>query len=51
MVMIFVLPVLLGIGAARCASLSFYGTVILTVVPFAIIPVALGSALTLMLPH
>jgi ABC-2 type transport system permease protein len=49
MVMIFLMPVLVGVGAARCASPLFYGTAILTVVPFAIIPVALGSALTLML--
>jgi ABC-2 type transport system permease protein len=49
MVVAFIAPVLLGVGAARCAPAGFYLTAALTVVPFAIIPVALGSAATLML--
>jgi ABC-2 type transport system permease protein len=49
MVVMFVTPVLLGVGAARCAPPGFYLTAVLTVVPFAIIPVAVGSAATLLL--
>ena len=49
MVVAFIAPVLLGVGVARCAPLGFYVTAALTVVPFAIIPVALGSGATLML--
>ena len=47
MVIIFMTPVLAGIGVGRCAPLAFYLTAAATVVPFAIIPVALGSACTL----
>ena len=47
MVVIFMAPVLVGIGVGRCAPLAFYATAVATVVPFAIIPVALGSACTL----
>ena len=49
MVVIFLLPVLLGVGIARCAPCIFYVTVLLTIVPFAIIPVAIGTAVTLLL--
>ncbi len=49
MVVVFLLPVLSGIGVAKCAPWSFVGTAALTVVPFVIIPVALGSAITLLL--
>ncbi len=49
MVVIFLIPVLAGVGAARCAPLGFYVTAALTVPPFAVIPVALGSAVTLFL--
>ncbi|MEY4635924.1 MAG: hypothetical protein RJA55_1722 [Acidobacteriota bacterium] len=49
MVVVFLVPVLAGIGFAKCAPWAFVATVILTVVPFVIIPVALGSALTLAL--
>jgi len=49
MVVIFLVPLLLGLGLARCAPASFYLTAILTVVPFAVIPVALGTAATLLL--
>ena len=49
MVVIFMTPVLLGVGAARCAPVGYYITAMLTVVPFATIPVALGSASTLVL--
>src|SRR5688572_5556799 len=47
MVVIFMTPVLAGIGVGRCAPMAFYLTAAATVVPFAIIPVALGSACTL----
>jgi len=49
MVVIFLVPVLVGVGVARCAPASFYLTAVATVVPFSIIPVALGSAITLLL--
>ena len=49
MVVIFVAPVLAGVGAARCAPLGFYVTGALTILPFSIIPVAVGSAATLLL--
>jgi ABC-2 type transport system permease protein len=49
MVIVFVTPVLLGIGAARCAPPAYYATALLTVAPFAVIPVAVGSAATLLL--
>jgi ABC-2 type transport system permease protein len=49
MVVIFLVPVLLGIGRARCAGIAFYAATVLTVVPFAIIPVAAGTAVTLLL--
>ena len=49
MVVMFLTPVLLGIGAARCAPPSFYAAAVLTVAPFAAIPVAGGAAMTLFL--
>ena len=49
MVIVFLIPVLAGIGFAKCAPWSFVATVVLTVVPFVTIPVALGSAVTLLL--
>ena len=49
MVVIFLAPVLVGVGRARCAGPAFYATALLTVVPFAVIPVAAGAALTLLL--
>jgi ABC-2 type transport system permease protein len=49
MVVIFLVPVLMGVGWARCAGPAFYATAILTVVPFSIIPVAAGTAVTLLL--
>jgi ABC-2 type transport system permease protein len=49
MVVIFLVPLLLGLGIARCAPPSFYVTALLTVVPFAVIPVAIGTAATLLL--
>jgi ABC-2 type transport system permease protein len=49
MVVIFIVPVLAGIGRARCAGAGFYATAILTIVPFSVIPVAAGTATTLLL--
>jgi ABC-2 type transport system permease protein len=49
MVVIFLVPVLIGVGRAKCAGFAFYVTALLTVVPFAIIPVAAGTAVTLLL--
>jgi ABC-2 type transport system permease protein len=49
MVVVFLVPVLAGIGVARCAPASFYLTAVLTIVPFVVIPVAAGSAATLLL--
>ena len=49
MVVIFLAPVLMGVGLARCAPISFYLTSVLTIVPFAVIPVAVGTACTLLL--
>jgi ABC-2 type transport system permease protein len=49
MIVVFLAPLLLGVGLARCAPWSFFVIAVLTVVPFAIIPVALGTAATLLL--
>ena len=49
MVVVFLLPVLAGVATAKCASPAFVVTATLTVVPFVVIPVALGSAITLLL--
>jgi ABC-2 type transport system permease protein len=49
MVVVFLLPVLAGIAFAKCASWWFVVTAAMTVVPFVVIPVALGSAVTLLL--
>jgi len=47
MVVVFITPVLAGVGLARGAPPSFYATALLTVIPFVMIPVALGSMITL----
>lgn len=49
MVVVFVLPVLLGVGLARCAGPGFYLAAFTTVLPFVLIPVSLGSLVTLLL--
>jgi ABC-2 type transport system permease protein len=46
---IFLAPVLAGVGRARCAGPGFYAAAALTVVPFSIVPVAGGTAVTLLL--
>jgi ABC-2 type transport system permease protein len=47
MVVAFVLPVLLAVGLARCAPAGYYLTAVASVVPFVLIPCALGSLVTL----
>ena len=49
MVVAFLLPVLVGVGLARCAPVGFYLTAVVTVVPFVVIPSALGAMVTLAL--
>jgi ABC-2 type transport system permease protein len=49
MVVVFMAPVLLGVGLARCAGLLYYVVSALTLVPFALIPSALGATVTLLL--
>jgi ABC-2 type transport system permease protein len=49
MVVVFLTPVLVGVGAARCAPFLFYATAVLVIVPFAIIPVSVGAASTLLI--
>ncbi|MFL6278762.1 MAG: putative ABC transporter permease subunit [Vicinamibacterales bacterium] len=46
MVVVFLTPVLLAIGIARCAPYAFYAIAMLTIVPFTVIPVVLGTAVT-----
>jgi ABC-2 type transport system permease protein len=49
MVVVFLVPVLAGIGIAKCAPWSFVAVATLTVAPFVVIPVGLGTAVTLLL--
>jgi ABC-2 type transport system permease protein len=49
MVVAFLVPALLAVGAARCAGAGYYATIAFVLVPFVIIPVALGCAVTLLL--
>ena len=49
MVAVFVLPILGGVGAARCAPWWFYGSALVTLLPFMVIPVVVGAAATLTL--
>jgi ABC-2 type transport system permease protein len=49
MVVIFLAPVLMGIGRARCAGAAFYVAAFATTIPFAVLPVAAGSLVTLFL--
>ena len=46
MVLVFLAPVLAGLGYGRCVPTGYYVTAILTVVPFAVIPVVAGTACT-----
>ena len=49
MVVIFLAPVLIGVGRARCAGAGFYIAALAATVPFAVLPVAAGSLMTLFL--
>jgi ABC-2 type transport system permease protein len=49
MVVVFLAPVLMGVGLARCAPPAYYATAVLAVAPFVVIPVAVGAAVTLVL--
>jgi ABC-2 type transport system permease protein len=49
MVVTFLAPVLLALGMVRCAGPGYYLGAALTVVPFVMIPVAIGSLVTLFL--
>jgi ABC-2 type transport system permease protein len=49
MVVVFMVPALAGIGLARCAPASFYLSAAVTIVPFVVIPVAIGAGVTLLL--
>ncbi|HET7220199.1 MAG TPA: hypothetical protein VFJ02_19220 [Vicinamibacterales bacterium] len=49
MVVAFLIPLLAGVGLARCAAPPFYLTAALIVAPFVMIPIALGAATTLAL--
>ena len=49
MVAAFLLPVLLAVGLARCAGPGYYLTALLTLVPFVLVPCAVGSVVTLVL--
>lgn len=49
MVVVFLVPVLAGVGRARCAGGTFYLTAVFTIVPFVVIPVAAASTVTLFL--
>ena len=49
MVIFFMAPILLAVGVASCAPPGFYLTAALAVVPFVVIPVAIGAGITLLL--
>jgi ABC-2 type transport system permease protein len=49
MVATFMAPVLLAVGMARCAGPLYYAAGLLSLLPFVVIPVAVGSVLTLIL--
>ncbi len=49
MVVVFLVPVLAGIATAKCVSPLFVFTALAAIVPFVVIPIAIGSAITLML--
>ena len=49
MVVVFIVPVLAGVGLAHCAPASYYPMAILAITPFVLIPIAIGTAVTLLL--
>jgi len=49
MVVVFVIPVLIGVGLGHCVPPRYYVLSVLAVAPFVVIPVAIGTAVTLLL--
>ena len=49
MVVVFIIPVLAGVGLAHCAPAAYYPMALVAVTPFVMIPVAIGAAVTLLL--
>ncbi|HTM24815.1 MAG TPA: hypothetical protein VL225_06460 [Vicinamibacterales bacterium] len=49
MVVVFIVPALAGVGLAHCAPPSYYAVSVAAVAPFVVIPVAIGTAVTLLL--
>src|SRR5207237_1098005 len=49
MVVVFIVPVLAGVGLGHCAPASYYPLSILAITPFVMIPIAIGTAVTLLL--
>jgi len=47
MVVVFLVPVLLAIGLARCAGIGYYAVAVTSLLPFVMIPVGLGCVITL----
>jgi ABC-2 type transport system permease protein len=49
MVLVFIVPVLAGVGVGHCAPWSYYAFSVCAVIPFVMIPIAVGTAITLLL--
>ena len=49
MVVVFIVPVLAGVGLGHCAPASYYPLAIAAIAPFVMIPIAIGTAVTLLL--
>jgi ABC-2 type transport system permease protein len=49
MVVVFIVPVLGGVGMGHCAPAAYYAVSILAIAPFVMIPIAIGTAVTLLL--
>jgi ABC-2 type transport system permease protein len=49
MVVVFIVPVLAGVGLGHCAPASYYLLSIAAIAPFVMIPIAIGTAVTLLL--
>jgi ABC-2 type transport system permease protein len=49
MVVVFIVPVLAGVGLAHCAPAAYYAMAIVAITPFVLIPIAIGTAVTLLL--
>ena len=49
MVVVFIVPVLGGVGMGHCAPPAYYAVSVLAITPFVLIPIAIGTAVTLLL--